>query len=65
MKTIYLINSETNQVISTFTDIIDYGSNYVLYRNGLYPGKVYASPNEYFAEELPQVEPIGEPNVID
>ena len=47
---IYLINKETNEVIQTFEDVIEWGENFVEYNNGGYRAKMYCSENEYFTD---------------
>ena len=48
---IYLINAETNEVIQTFENVIAWGSDFVEYNNGGYPGKIYCNENEYFTDK--------------
>ena len=49
---IYLINSETKEVINTFNNVIAWGNNFVEYtQNGL-RAKIYCNDNEYFTDTI-------------
>lgn len=49
--TIYLKNSETNETIQTFENVIEWGDNFVEYYNGNnYRAKTYCGENEYFTD---------------
>ena len=50
---IYLLNTETNELIQTFRDVKSWTSNSVTYLNGGYLGKVYCNENEYFTDRIP------------
>ena len=54
--TIYLINSETNEVIQTFDKVEKWGSNFVEFDNNGYRGKIYCGENEYFTDKEVVVE---------
>lgn len=54
MTTIYLVNKDTNNVVNTFTDVISWTDEYVLYRAGKGRGMMYASENEYITNIHPQ-----------
>lgn len=47
METIYLIDKNTNQVINTFTDVISWTDEYVMYNAGKGRGVLYINENEY------------------
>lgn len=49
---VYLINTEINEVIRTFKDVISWGVNFVEYSVGNFRHKIYCEPNEYFTNEL-------------
>ena len=49
--TIYLINSETNETIQTFDNVIKWGFNFVEYENNGLRGKIYCGENEYFTDK--------------
>ena len=53
---VYLINAEANETIQTFENVKSWGSDFVVFDNGGYLGKIYASENEYFTDEEPLVE---------
>lgn len=48
---IYLINSETNETIRTFENVIEWDYNFVEYDNGGYRSKMYCNENEYFSDK--------------
>ena len=48
--TIYLINAETNEVIQTYTDVQNWGYNFVEYLNNKRRAKIYCGDNEYFSD---------------
>ena len=48
---IYLINSETNEVIQTFDKVEKWGSNFVEFDNNGLRGKIYCGENEYFTDK--------------
>lgn len=48
---VYLVNAETNEIIQTFEDVIEWGYNFVEYLNGGYRAKIYCNENEYFTNE--------------
>ena len=52
---IYLINKETNEIIQTFENIIEWGANFVEYLNGGYRAKMYCGENEYFSDKEPTI----------
>ena len=54
--TIYLINSETNETIQTFEDVTSWDCNFVEYNNGGYRAKMYCSENEYFTDQIIEVQ---------
>ena len=45
---VYLVNAETNEIIETFENVVEWGYNFVEYLNGGYPAKIYCNENEYF-----------------
>lgn len=48
---IYLINTETNEVIGTFKNVLDWGFNFVEYENSG-RAKIYCdSEKEYFTDK--------------
>lgn len=48
---IYLINAETNEVIETFKNVLDWGFNFVEYENSG-RAKIYCdSEKEYFTDK--------------
>lgn len=51
---VYLINSETNELIRTFNNVKSWNENFVIYDNNGYLGKIYCGSNEYFTD----IEPI-------
>lgn len=48
---IYLINAETNEVIQTFENVIEWGYNFVEYTNDGIRAKIYCNENEYFSDK--------------
>ena len=48
---IYLINAETNEVIQTFENVIEWGYNFVEYKNETIRTKIYCNENEYFSDK--------------
>lgn len=53
---VYLIDAETNETIRIFENVKSWGSDFVIFDNSGYLGKIYASENEYFTDEEPLVE---------
>lgn len=55
---VYLINAETNELISEYDNVIRWGYNFVEYNNG---GrcKIYCSENEYFTDKSEVLEDGG------
>jgi hypothetical protein len=53
---IYLINKETNETIQTFENVIEWSSNFVEYNNGGYRAKMYCNENEYFTDQIVEVQ---------
>ena len=54
-KKIYLINSETNEIIYEYSNILDWGFNFVEFEN-YGRCKIYCNDNEYFTDVLPELE---------
>ena len=48
--TIYLIKQDTYE---TFENVIEWTSNYVVYKAGRGTAKIYAGENEYFTNDEP------------
>ena len=48
---IYLINAETNEVIQTYTNVVNWAYNFVVYDNNGYLGKIYCEENEFFTDK--------------
>lgn len=48
---IYLINTDTNEVIQTFQNVIEWGYNFVEYTNNELRAKIYCNENEYFSDK--------------
>lgn len=46
---IYLRNKETNEVINTFHNVINWGYDFVEYDNNGGRCKIYCDENEYFS----------------
>ena len=53
---VYLVNKETNEVINTFNNVIEWDEQSVLYQAGKGRGKIYAGENEYFTDREPKIE---------
>ena len=54
--TIYLIDAETNEITRTFNNVKSWGSNFVLYNNGGYLGKICCDiETEYFTDINPTI----------
>ena len=53
---IYLINKETNEVVNTFANVLEWDERSVLYQAGKGRGKTYANENEYFTDKEPEIE---------
>lgn len=49
---IYLINSETKEVINTYNNALNWGSNFVEYGQGNFRAKIYCNDNEYFTDNV-------------
>lgn len=49
--TIYLIKKDNNY--ETFENVIEWTSNYIVYKAGRGIAKIYAGENEYFTNEEP------------
>lgn len=49
--TIYLVNSETNQVIASFDKVITWGVDFVEHNMGGCRTKMYCAENEYFTDK--------------
>ena len=50
--TVYLIDKETNEIKSTYNNVIEWGFNFVEYMNGGYRAKMYCdTETEYFTDE--------------
>jgi hypothetical protein len=47
---IYLMDKETNEIIQTFDNVIEWSSDFVEYNNSGYRAKMYCSDNEYFTD---------------
>lgn len=53
----YLIDKETNEVKQTFTNVLNFGENYVEYLNNGCRGKIYCdTQTEYISETMPEIE---------
>ena len=50
---IFLKNKETNEIIQTFDNVIDWGECYVEYSKNTARIKIYCGENEYFTNEAP------------
>lgn len=48
---IYLINVETKEVLNTYNNVLDWGSNFVEYSQGGLRAKIYCNANEYFTDK--------------
>jgi hypothetical protein len=53
---IYLINKETKETIQTFENVEKWGKNFVEYKNGNYRAKMYCNENEYFTDQMIEVQ---------
>ena len=48
---VYLKNKETNEILQTFENVIEWGYNFVEYRNqNNYRTKTYCDESEYFTD---------------
>ena len=47
---VYLINAETNELVSEYDNVIRWGYNFVEYNNGG-RAKIYCNENEYFTDK--------------
>ena len=50
---IYLINTESKEVINTYNNVISWGINFVEYAPKGLRVKIYCNDNEYFTDTLP------------
>ena len=54
---VYLKNKETNEILQTFENVIEWGDTFVEYRNeNNYRTKTYCDENEYFTDIAEQEE---------
>lgn len=51
---IYLINKTTNEIVTTFDNVIEWSTNYVLLKAGYGRAKYFSNENEYFTDTLPE-----------
>jgi hypothetical protein len=59
MKTIYLIDKETNEVVREFHNVLEWDDHSVLYQAGKGRGRVFASDSEYLTDRAPEIkEPV-------
>ena len=55
--TVYLIDIETNEVKTTYDNVIEWGFNFVEYMNGGYRAKTYCdTETEYFSDKYEEVD---------
>ena len=57
---IYLINADTNEIVQTFENVIEWGYNFIEYDNSGYRAKMYCQENEYFTDKEVIVEENNE-----
>lgn len=50
---IYLINKINNEVVTTFNNVIEWSTDYVLLKSGQGRAKYFSNENEYFTDTLP------------
>lgn len=53
---IYLIETETNNILNGFENVLNWDVNFVEYLNGGFLSKIYAVEGTYFADEQPITE---------
>lgn len=49
---IYLVNTETKEVVNTYNNVIAWGNNYVEYKQNGLRAKIYCNDNEYFTDTI-------------
>lgn len=49
---IYLINTETNEVVNTYRNVIAWGINFVEYNQNGLRAKIYCNETEYFTDKV-------------
>lgn len=53
---VYLINSETGELIREFNNVIEWTENSAEYLNFGFRAKIYCSENEYFTDKEPKID---------
>ena len=57
---IFLINKNTKEVKNTYTNVINWGPNFVEFYNGNFRGKIYCNNDEYFTDTVEEGGEDGE-----